>query len=142
MSEALSNLSTPLTQALTSLHFQEIIEHYRTSERGDFRVIAALLTIQRENAEVDLEAAAAADLEAVGVDLVAVSVARRTIRAKDRAPLGRTIPKPTAQRRAIDKPIRSTRARAAHSHGSHGGAHKAVDDGGGQPPPPHSGVGR
>jgi hypothetical protein len=47
-----------------------LISEYARSSRGDFRVIAAILRIDQENAEADLEAA---ELEAIAVDLVAIS---------------------------------------------------------------------
>jgi hypothetical protein len=59
MTEALFNPTTPLTQALADIPSQEIldelapcradlIEQYRTSERGDRRAAAALVTIALE----------------------------------------------------------------------------------------------
>jgi hypothetical protein len=60
MTDMLSNLSPPLTQAVNGPPFQEIIEQYRSSERGDVRVIATILTIDSEFAQADLERAATA----------------------------------------------------------------------------------
>jgi hypothetical protein len=145
---------------LSENHHADLIEQYRASERGDHRAIAALLTIERECAEIDQEAtsvdpiptpaAAANTVDDRSVDLCAISreiAAYRKLtgqphavppqyRASRRA-RRRSIP-PKARRVAPAKPnIRPARARAVQSHASHGGARKRddCDSGGGDSPP-------
>ena len=144
-------------QALVKLPLNDLppanpIEEYRASERGDFRVTAALLTIERECAEIDqgtapvpsvpppaintcaypddgsppdFEASATVSPHAAADAIAATERGKAiidAIRASSRAPR-RTIPKPAAPRRALIKPpMRS--ARAVHSHTAHGGARK------------------
>jgi hypothetical protein len=110
----------------------DLIE-YRTSERGDCRVIAALVTIAGELAEIDAAAACEDDRT---VDLCTVSreiaAYRKATGQPHAVPPRRTPSKTAAPRRAVIKPIkRPARARAVHSHASHGGVRKAADDGGG-----------
>jgi hypothetical protein len=59
MTKVLSNLSTPLTQELPFLPFQEIIEEYSASERGGHRIMVAILNIDWDFAEADFQAVAA-----------------------------------------------------------------------------------
>jgi hypothetical protein len=58
MSEVQSNPSTPLTQALAPLSFQETLDDLAQSPRGDHRAMAAVLTIEQDCAELDREASA------------------------------------------------------------------------------------
>jgi hypothetical protein len=62
MTNNLSNTSSALVQELTPLAFQKILDDLAASDRSDHRVIVALLTIERECAAADLDAAA--ELEA------------------------------------------------------------------------------
>ena len=108
--------SISFNPSIDDLLSDSLIEQYRTSPRGDFRVIAALLTIEPECAEIDQEVAPASpvplpiaadpDDDAGAVDLCAISreiAAYRTVtgqphaippqyRASGRAPR-RSIPK-------------------------------------------------
>ena len=97
--------------------------------RGNHRVIAALLTIERENAE--------ADLENITVDPVAISRERRAIRAKGRNPsrrsttpkLRRPAPPPAARRQVSVARPRTPRSQSSRN------SRKSVDsDGDGAAP--------
>jgi hypothetical protein len=154
MNEIQSNLSLPLTQALTSLPFQETIDHLAQSPRGDLREIAALLTMEPECAELDpeiapaspvpLPAAADPDDDAGAVDLCVTS---REVAAY-RKLTGQPHPIPPqyrasgrASRRSLPKrggiPAkpnnRPARACVPHSRTSHGGGQKRDSDSGGPP---------
>jgi hypothetical protein len=141
------------TQEATS----DLIASYRTSERGDFRVIAALATIERENAEAAREAVTVSRHACGGTAPPenapppanqgvadptrgqvpteharrAQHVGRRVIR---RLRVGKATDLSPKPRRVSSPPValkRTARARAVHSHASHGGVRKAADDGGG-----------
>ena len=137
---------------LSENHRADLIEQFRASERGDLRVIAAQVTIERECAELEKTASAdpipqpvAADtadtLEDRSVDLCAISAYRRSIRMTGREPARyENYPPKSTERRCAAKPrrvikpvrparIRPSRARAVHSHASHS-ARKRDDSGG------------
>jgi hypothetical protein len=140
-------------------HHADLIEQYRASERGDHRAIAALLTIERECAEIDQEATSvdpiptpaantvddrSVDLRAISREIAAYRKATGQAHAvppqyrASRRARRRSIP-PKARRVAPAKPnIRPARARVIQSHASHGGARKRDDcgSGGGDSPPP------
>jgi hypothetical protein len=141
----------------------ELVERYRASERGDYRAIAALRTIERDCASADgpplpppvistnayaddgqspdFEASAVVPAHVVGDAIAAdrrgkaiIKIMRKAFRTKERKP-----PRRAPSLRAA--PLkRAARARAVHSHTSHGGARKAGDDGDGSDGEPPSGT--
>jgi hypothetical protein len=140
-----------------------VVEQYRTSERADYRAIAALRPIERKCASADgppvpppaistnayaddgqspdFEASAGVPAHAVGDAIAAdrrgraiIEVMREAFRARERNPPRRAPSLPAAPLK------RAARARAVHSHTSHGGARKAGDDGDGGDGEPPSGT--
>jgi hypothetical protein len=62
------------------------------------------------------------------IDPVAISAARRAIRATGREPSRWAVTQKRPPRRVVVRRIRAIRARAVHSSVAHGGAQKAADD--------------
>lgn len=147
---------------------ENLINELARCPRGDERVMAALVTIERENAEAgqeasagppvpppvistnayaddgqspDFEASAVVPAHVVGDAIAADRRGKAIIKIMRKAFRTKKRKPPRRAPSSQAAPLkRAARARAVHSHTSHGGARKAGDDGDGGDGEPPSGT--